>query len=246
MLITFCFSLLLTLLQIATDNDTLALLFPWRTSAFLVPLATAINIAVLLKWFAKAFANRPVKALCGTTLAVLVGSGIAVRIFDLGYPSDAEELPMLAYVDAHKQPGDVYLLPVQVPKLGSGKPGAFSTNFLPAPRKSNNNLIAIDLQRFRLFTGAPLFVDFKSIPYKDVEVVEWYRRLLWAHKIYTDPDWSAHELRTELKRGGITHVVAGAADGERFGWLEPIYEDGSYRLYALEPQRSQRSQRKER
>ena len=41
-LIPFLGSLILTLIQLATGNDTLALLFPWRTSAILVPLATTV------------------------------------------------------------------------------------------------------------------------------------------------------------------------------------------------------------
>ena len=41
--ITTIVSVLLTLAQLATGSDTLALLFPWRTSAFLVPLATTVS-----------------------------------------------------------------------------------------------------------------------------------------------------------------------------------------------------------
>ena len=36
-------------------------------------------------------------------------------------------------------------------------------------------MIPVGLQRFRLHTGAPIFVDVKSIPYKDVDVIEWPR-----------------------------------------------------------------------
>ncbi len=75
----------------------------------------------------------------------------------------------MAFIKAHHQRGDLFLIPVDLPKLGSGARGAFSTNFTPAPRKGSN-LIAIDLQSFRLVTGAPLYVDFKSIPYRDDEV----------------------------------------------------------------------------
>src|SRR5205807_953301 len=38
---------LLTLAQAATGNHTLALLFPWRVSAVLVPVATAVVLARL-------------------------------------------------------------------------------------------------------------------------------------------------------------------------------------------------------
>ena len=252
MVIPFGLSLLLTLLQIWTGNDTLALLFPWRTSAVLVPLATAINLAALVHPLTSAALRRQgdkrheirrfvlsrvsclVSPCLGAALAVLVAGGIAIRVFELGYPSDSAEIPMMDYVNTHKQPGQVYLLPVQVPKLGSGKPGAYSTNFMPAPRRSNSTLIAIDLQRFRLLTGTPLFVDFKSIPYEDREVLEWHRRLFWTHKIYTDPSWTREDLLAELRRHRISHVVSSAAaDGMRFGGLERIYEDGSYRIYKV-------------
>src|SRR5262249_43574573 len=42
MLVPLVLSVGLTLLQVATGSDTLALLFPWRATAILVPLATAI------------------------------------------------------------------------------------------------------------------------------------------------------------------------------------------------------------
>ena len=38
----------LTLLQLATDSDSLALLFPWRASVYLVPVATTVILARLL------------------------------------------------------------------------------------------------------------------------------------------------------------------------------------------------------
>ena len=53
----FVLSLVLTLVQMGTGNDTLALLFPWRTSAILVPLATTIILARLVN--ASALRFRP-------------------------------------------------------------------------------------------------------------------------------------------------------------------------------------------
>ena len=32
----------------------------------------------------------------------------------------------------------------------------------------------MDFQRFRLATGAPIFIEFKAIPYKDIEVRSYY------------------------------------------------------------------------
>ena len=57
--------------------------------------------------------------------------------------------------------------------------------FHSAPTGEQKHLIAVDLQRFRLFTGVPIYVDFKSIPYKDTEVLEWFRRLKQCSEWYT-------------------------------------------------------------
>ncbi len=47
MVVPFLGAVGLTLVQLATANDTLALMFPWRTSVILVPIATAV---VLIKF----------------------------------------------------------------------------------------------------------------------------------------------------------------------------------------------------
>ena len=83
----------------------------------------------------------------------------------------------MEFVRLNKEPGDVYFLPVKLPDR-SKKPRGFvhslSADFKPMPaRKQDSRLIASDLQQFRLHTGAPIYVDFKAIPYKDVEVIEW-------------------------------------------------------------------------
>jgi hypothetical protein len=47
-------------------------------------------------------------------------------------------------------------------------------------------LIPTKMQEFRLSTGAPIFVDFKSIPYQYDEVLEWYRRMRRAIRFYNE------------------------------------------------------------
>src|SRR6185312_9253739 len=91
----------------------------------------------------------------------------------------------------------------------SGKKGAASLNFTPPPRRdSQKQHISVDLQVFRLFTGAPIYIDFKSIPYKDVEVLQWHERVLWNHHLYEQRDWNDEQIKNALKRRNITHVVA--------------------------------------
>jgi hypothetical protein len=236
----FVLSLVLTLVQIGTGNDTLALLFPWRTSAVLVPLATTIVMARLVN--ATALRCRPLtqaqqrtfRIAWGAVLAVFVAGGVAINYFGLGYRTNTQEIDLLEYIRDHKSEGDVYLLPVEVPKLKSVKKGAASYNFTPPPLRSKQEQeISVDLQRFRLFTGAPIFIDFKSIAYKDIEVLEWHDRVLWNHRLYERRDWNEEAIETELTQRHITHVVATTNSAIHCDALELVHEDASYRLYRL-------------
>lgn len=235
LLIPFLLGLGLTVVQVATDHNGLALLFPWRISAVQVPVATAIVLTWCIdRVTASGWSPRwlPGASLAG--LAALALGGIAINWFELGFRTSDEELPLLAHIAEHKQPGDVYLIPVQIPKPGAGTRGAISTNFTAPPKRdSNTSLIAVDLQRFRLHSGAPLFIDFKSIPYKDVEVLAWRERLRTAEDLYTQKDWSQPAVKDELARNGITHVVVPGSRPEVVPGGQKVYEDRWYRLYAL-------------
>jgi hypothetical protein len=238
MLVVFLLSLLLTLLQVVTGNDSLALLFPWRTSSFLMPLATAVIFGGLARqlepWLAQrsAIQARVVRAGCGFAIATAAAGGAAIMFFSLGYPTNVDELPLLDFVRAHTQRGDTYLLPVSVPKPDTGARGAFSTNFTPAPRPGTH-LIAIDLQRFRIYTGAPIYVDFKSIPYQDVEVIEWKQRLVRNQTVSSQHAWDKEELLLDLRARGVTHLVVTADRKFASALTESLYEDATYRLYRL-------------
>ncbi len=226
-------SLALSLIQVATGNDTLALLFPWRTSSALVPLATAIILARAIHRFVDSLPPA-MELVSGIVCAICAMGGIAIIYFNLGYRSNEDELSLLAYIRDNKSADDLYLLPVEIPKLVSGKRGAASLNFAPPPQRSSQKQnISVDLQQFRLYTGAPIYIDFKSIPYKDVEVLEWDRRVLWNHRIYQQRDWNKDEIVSELARRNITHVVAAADRDISCAALRLVHSDEHYRLYRL-------------
>lgn len=239
MLVPFLLSVLLTIFQVATNNATLALLFPWRVSAVLVPLATCVMLARLVEaaapWLERRAPDKVKGILLGlaSLLALLVGSGLGINYLGLAYRTSAEELPLMDYVREHKQAGDVYLLPVEVPKLASA-PGAGSTSFTPPPKRGRQtHLISVDLLRFRLFTGAPIFVDFKSVPYRDVEVLEWWSRMSLCQRLYGRSDWDRDDFRAALAPNGITHVIAPAHRGINSPDMEAIWGDEYYRVYRL-------------
>lgn len=141
----------------------------------------------------------------------------------------------MEYVHSARSPGDVYLLPVRVPDLAKATRGSLSSDFKPlATKKRDGRVIPVDLQRFRLTTGAPIFVDFKSIPYKDIDVIEWRDRLRLAQALNDDLAAGRVPL-SELRRLGITHVVRPIAMGVTLSGLETVYEDEAYQVYRVPP-----------
>jgi hypothetical protein len=204
-----CFSVasLLTLVQLILQSDTLALIFPWRISAFIVPLSTSIIAAYLVSITVDWILDKSVKAekviviLSLVVIGFLLLIGITRFSLDLERKQNSKERAMMAFVEDTKKPGEVYLVPVK-------------------------------MQDFRLTTGAPSYIDFKSIPYKDTDVLEWYRRQRLAGKFYRTHDC---ELLEELAwENGITHVVLPHNDSAQdCPNLLEIYQDTSYGVYVI-------------
>src|SRR5262249_51994585 len=120
----------------------------------------------------------------GMILALLIG-GVVIQSQGIPYRQTPEEVPMMCYVRDHKTSGDVYLLPIEVPGGRLTSPSPLSVPTRPSSRSgTEGGTISYDLQRFRLFTGAPIFIDFKAIPYKDVEVLRWRERLRENERFY--------------------------------------------------------------
>ena len=116
------------------------------------------------------------------------------------------------------------------------RPPAFiiSSDFKPAaaPRLVDR-VIPADLQRFRLVTRAAIFVDFKAIPYKDVEVLEWHRRLVWNQAAYESRDWDRAGTLREAIAEGVTHVVTTADRDVSSAGLALEFADDAFKLYRV-------------
>src|SRR5262249_20715848 len=161
-------ALALTLVQVATGSDTLALLFPWRISSVLVPVATTVVLARLAAVPVPLLEGPAARVASVAVVAVLAAGGIWISVNRLGLSSSDDEVGMLNFVRQNKAPGDVYLIPVSVPELTGTAKGSSSSDFKPMPdKRRDKRVIPYDLQRFRLYTGAPIWVDFKAVPYKD-------------------------------------------------------------------------------
>lgn len=229
----------LTLIQIGTGNPFLALLFPWRVSVILVPIATLMVITRLVGigssvTTSKRWGIGPTIALTTGTLG-LVLAGIVIMARPLGFHVPEEELPILGHVREHQATGDVYLLPIKEWKPSPPWQGSKKSDFNPPPkRRTDPQFIPIDLQRFRIDTGAPIYVDFKSIPYKDAEVIEWRERLRHNHDWHRRLDQGhISEVVEELRANGVSHVVRRADGGLTHPMLKREFDDGVYHVYRV-------------
>jgi hypothetical protein len=231
--VPFVLAVLLTLLQVATGSDTLALLFPWRVSAVLLPIATTVILSRLIA--AAPRLDGPVaRGIVAVVVGVCVAGGVWIMASPQAFLSAEDEQPLYDHVRQERRPGQLYLLPVRGP---SRSRGSWSSDFQPlAHKNSNTGNIPIDLQRFRLATGVPIFVDFKSIPYKDTDVIEWRHRLEIAQSIQDAmKDGRLTEALTQLRHHHITHVVTRAAVRVKHPAFAEVHEDPAYRVYRLAP-----------
>ncbi len=196
---------LLSLLQLATGNNTLALLFPWRISVILVPLGT---VSLAAAWSATLPSHRWLNRAAWVLIGLLAAAGLIRFQFEVARQRNQPERPLMAYVRAHRATGQVYVTP---PKM----------------------------QDFRLVTGAAVFADFKSNPYRDTDVLEWYRRVEGLNRFYNAAGGATCQDITDLLRFANTNQmimpVAKLATG--CDTLQLLYQDENYALLALEEEK---------
>ena len=234
-----------TLAMIATENPTLSLLFPWRVTAVLIPVSTAAVFVAAVKWCegwldpgkGRSIAHSP-----GTKIVwvgglptfffvvpfafVAITFAILVYTYRLGYREPESETPLLDHIAATRTDADLYLIPSRFP----GPPksaGVYSKTFTP-PQPAFS-----DLARFRLATRARLFVDFKAIPYKDADVIEWFQRVSACERWYAETDWDYSGVMDELDAGHINHVVVPADKFVVSSRLVLELETPRYNLYRV-------------
>jgi uncharacterized protein DUF6798 len=233
--VPFLLAVLLTLAQVAGHSNTLALVFPWRVSSVLMPVATALILARLTTLRFLPLDGLAARVVSAVVAVVLVAGGVWIMAGRQGFATSDAELPVMNFVRDHKKPGDVYLLRVQLPGLVKATRGSLATDFQPlSDKKRDPRVIPVGLQRFRLYTGAPIYVDFKSVPYKDGEVLEWKRRLDVAATLQQQlAEGNLADALPVLRDEKITHLVLPAAVKLEGPEVEEIHSDDSYRVYRL-------------
>jgi hypothetical protein len=177
----------LTVVQILTESDALAMLLPWRLFVLLVPVSASLALAFIVRWILARLPwtlarRRGTTLVCLGLMALLGAAGILTTVVGTRaprYPAD-----LVAYVSERCNRDHTYLVP-------------------------------IEWEWFRLATGCPVFVDLKSHPYKDTEVIEWHRRIKAARSFYaaSNPTEQARLLAGIAQGWGVTHLVTSGATG---------------------------------
>jgi hypothetical protein len=209
--------LVLSAVQVLTGNQALALIFPWRPSVFLVPLGTTFVIAYAVEqaWRRWDLAATPQ----GRSRDLLGRAAISLVVI----------LALAGLVKFRNDQSQIAADPAREVMAFVRESSTAGEVFMIPPQ----------LQDFRLSAAVPVLVDFKSIPYRADEVIQWYDRLQLARLFYRDQaaGVSCRALRDAAKRYAVTHVVLARAQfGAACGpWIER-YQDADFAVYELIPQ----------
>jgi hypothetical protein len=207
----FFIAILGTSVQFITRSDVLALLFPWRLSTWLMPL----SLGVVLFWSLEFFWSLLEGRVSAKLIQVMTVTGLLILA--------GSGLAKSIWEYREKQ-------------NGSDRPMMAFVSENKAPE--DIYLIPLDMQDFRLETGAPAYVEFKSIPYKDEDVLEWFRRVRAAGNLYRVPyKRTGCVMVADLSLEGVTHIVLPYDHTiKTCSNLESRYGDWHYGVYEISEQ----------
>lgn len=165
---------------------SLEVLTPWRTSVILLPLAYTI----LAGTFAASLMGLMERKPLARTLLLALGcigviapvvAHIPAQASALLTPQKSPEMEAIRFARSHSTPSELWLIPT--------RDGLFDS--------------------FRLESGSPIFINWKSHPYKDREILEWYHRNKEAEAFYqNEANPKGPELLEAMHaKYGITHAV---------------------------------------
>jgi len=199
----------LTALQVITTSDFLALLLPWRLSVVLVPLSVTYLLARLLSPAMDWIERQGDKAQKASVYFCLSGISLLMILGSVRFE-------------------------IELSEKGTSPENAVMAYVRQNKSPQDVYLVPVKLQDFRLASGAPIFVDFKAIPYRDREVLEWYRRVHLAEKFYRVKKERCETLELIRQSSQITHAVI--ERGETIpscGEWQMVYADDFYQIAKL-------------
>lgn len=196
----------LTIVQMVTGSSSLALVFPWRLSLFLAPISVSIIVA-----FCISYAYKRVPEISRyERLLMLLALGILCFVVLSG-----------------------------ALRMRSSFANVASGPMLEFVKRTTSPadifIIPTDIDGFRLYARAAIVVDFESIPYKDVEVIEWYERVQSINLLYeSQSNRHCEVLRSLSERYKVSHIVVRTHPKRQFcKSMDMLHEDNEYSVYLL-------------
>ncbi len=205
MLVIFSGALLLSTYQIITKDSFLALVFPWRPTALLVPLSSSILVAGFSTWVCGLIKKVRIRSIlqisCLIILVMLSLAGIWQMNEEFKQYQNLQEAGLYQWVREYSTSGDRFLIPVNI-------------------------------DTFRTNTLRPIYIDYFAIPYRNSDVIQWYHRVLSANKFHDTG--SCLELMYLQHDERITHVIT-AKDRAQPDCqnLKLVYEDDYFLAYQI-------------
>ena len=207
----------LSLIQFMSGNLFLALLTPWRPFTWLIPVSTALVVGLFSLITANIISAFPAERIgrwVGTTFISLSVVFLAGMFF----------MGMTRTIAGVRTDSDRETVVSYAKKHSS---------------KDQTYLITLRFEQFRLASGVPIFVDWKSVPFKDSELMEWYERVQLAKTFYeaSNAADAGNALNNILKNHAlITDIVATHELGHLFNipYLRPVFQDKEYIIFHLE------------
>jgi hypothetical protein len=149
--------ILLSVAVVLIDRDPVSLLFPWRVSAMLVPLSWVLLSIAAGRGLARRLGHRRWSRNFGAWMASPAGRVAAMAVVLAG----AAVAPLSPF------PRSVF-------------PKGYAAGLIAWVQAKTTPedvfVIPLDAEWFRLNTGRPVLVDWKSNPYRDDEVIAWLAR----------------------------------------------------------------------
>lgn len=231
--------ILLTAAQYFIKDAGLALLAPWRISVFLYPLSIIILLSYIFKkWFSKTRQGQNISVIiCGViVLASVFYSGYGYYAYYKGTINNIFK----HYLSLEKKGVKVKHKEIAL-KNNTDKKKKKSDNLsvLDYIRKNGRSgqvyLTHAKMHNFRLDSGMPQFVSWKSHPYKDVEVLEWHKRINFVNSIFDEDLFNCEIFQKMLKEYKITHLLINKKKTKEPACsnLQLIKTDGNYNLYKV-------------
>ncbi len=179
LLLSFLATVGLTVAQMITNSNAITALLPWRISAFLVPLATLILLGYAVSHVVDRLeSNRRAGRILTAASVVVMMALVVVGVL--------ETRSRFAQGSEAKTPNAM--------RYARTNRAAGQTYLIPP-----------NWRGFRLFTGVPAFAEASVIPYNDVGVMEWYKRIRLAQAFYgtveANPEDDFRYQRTARRSG---------------------------------------------